>query len=177
MDSKSQADSLAARMNKLTKKFEENIETAEEMVVTGNDIIEFVESKTQDIELYTSNEIQTNIINLQNMVEDIKYVRDTLRENTNNGRRVLTSITLDLLEADKDKRAGLVMSFAELNKAVADNMKLFILSYREISNTLLNLEKLKSNNKTPNTVNNTVVLNTEPMSTADLIKSLRSKDV
>lgn len=177
MDFKDKSQSLAEKMNRLTEKFAENMETANEMVLTGDDIIEYVEEKTQDVQLYTGGELMAaEIINLNNMVEDFKYVRETLKENTDNGRRVLNSITLDLLDSDDEKRAGLVMSFAELNTAIANNMKLYMLAYKEISNVLLNLDKIKKTETETGgtkTINNTLNINsTETISTVDLIKRL-----
>lgn len=175
MDFKEKSESLAERMNKLTSKFTENLDTAEEMQLTGNDIIEYVTEKTQDIQLYSDDISTAELINLQNMVDDFKFVRETLRENTENGRRVLNAITLDLLDSDDDKRASLILSFAELNRAVADNMKLYIQSYKEISTTLLNLDKIKKSERLdgPKTINNTLNINNpEVISTVDLIKRL-----
>jgi hypothetical protein len=179
MDFKDKSQSLAEKMNRLTAKFAENIDTAEEMVLTGDDVYEMVEAKTQDVQLYEDTGfLAAEIINLTTMVEDFKYVRETLKENTDNGRRVLNSITLDLLDSDDDKRAGLVMSFAELNTAIANNMKLYMLAYKEISNVLLNLDKIKKAEKAdgPQTINNTLNINsTETISTVDLIKRLTNK--
>lgn len=176
MDLKDRSESLASKMNKLTEKFTENIELAEEMEVTGDDIIEFVEEKTQDITLFQDDLLPTEIVNLENMVEDFKFVRETLRENTENGRRVLNAVTLELLDTDDDKRSSLILSFAELNKAVADNMKLYMQSYKDISNVLLNIDKIKKNQQLegPKTINNTLNVNTtEAVSTTDLIKQLK----
>jgi hypothetical protein len=172
MDFKDKAESLAEKMNKLSEKFE----LADEMTLTGSDIIEFVEEKTESIELFSDDISPTEIINLQNMVDDFKYVRDTLKETTDNGRRVLNSVTLDLLDSEDDKRATLILSFAELNKAVGDNMKLYMQSYKDISTVLLNIDKIKKSveKDSPKTINNTVNVNTiEPISTVDLIKKLR----
>ena len=179
MNSKDKSESLAAKMNKLTEKFSENLETADEMVITGDDIVDMVEEKTQDIKLYSESQNMAEVINLDNMVNDFKFVRETLKENTENGRRVLNSVTLDLLDTDDDKRASLIMSFAELNKAVADNMKLYVQSYKEISNVLLNIGKIKKAQigEDPKTVNNTLNINNhDVVSTADLIKQLSGND-
>jgi hypothetical protein len=174
MEYKDKAETLAEKMNRLSEQFE----LAEELTITGDDIVEYVEEQTQDIELYKDNIPATQIVNLQTMVEDFKYIRETLRETTENGRRVLNSVTLDLLDSEDDKRAALIMSFAELNKAVGDNMKLYMQSYKEISTTLLNIDKIKkSQNENPKTVNNTLNVTTvDPISTTDLIKKLRSED-
>lgn len=179
MDFKEKSESLAEKMNRLTAKFADNIETAEEMVLTGDDIVEYVEEKTQDVQLYSEQLPVAEIINLNNLVGDFQFVRETLRENTENGRRVLNSVTLDLLDTEDDKRASLIMSFAELNKAIADNMKLYIQGYKEISNVLLNLDKIQKAEKDekPQTINNTLNINsTETISTVDLIKRLTQKE-
>lgn len=173
------SESLAAKMNRLTKQFSDNLDVANEMVVTGEDVIDFVEAKTQVIKLYTdTSELNSEVLNLNNMVEDFKYVRETLKENTKNARRVLKSITLDLIESDDDKRAGLVMSFAELNRSVADNMKLYIQSYKDISTVLMNLEKIKSaDTQHPHSVTNNLTINAPiAVSTMDLIKQLGNKN-
>lgn len=171
---KIKAESLAEKMNKLTEKF--NI--AEEILIEGDDIIEYVSEHTTNVELFKE-DIET--INLQLMVDDFAFVRETLKESIDNGRKVLTVITLDLLDTEDDKRASLILSFAELNKAVADNTKLYMQSYREISTVLLNLDKIKKEKEKnkPDVVNNTVNINNlsaesiEQISTMDIIKRLK----
>jgi hypothetical protein len=170
------SNSLADKMNKITEKFSENLDTALELEVTGDDIIDYIEEKTQKIELYDDSNIPTTeIINLTNLVEDFKFVRETLRENTENGRRVMNSVTLDLMDSDlkPEKRAELITSFADLNKSIADNMKLYVQSYKEISNVLINIGKIKTAEMPdgPQTVNNNLTINSpEILSTVDLIK-------
>lgn len=175
---KDKSQSLAEKMNKLTEKFN----LAEELIVDSDDIVDFVQEKTTDITLYASNNLEdtsitsVDLINLNNMVDDFKYIRDTLRETTDNGRRVLNVVTIDLLDSEDDKRAELISSFAELNRAVGDNMKLYMQSYKDISTVLLNLDKIKKNEKDDktkvNVTNNLNITNTETISTADLIKKL-----
>ena len=170
---KIKAQSLAEKMNNLTKKFD----LAEEILIEGNDIIDYVEEHTTNVELFEDN---IESINLELMVEDFKFVRETLKESIENGRKVLNVITLDLLDTEDEKRAALILSFAELNKAVADNSKLYMQSYREISTVLLNLDKIKkAKNKTEvtNNTNNTININAgaEPISAMDIIKRLKNK--
>ena len=176
---KTKAQSLADKMNSLTEKFN----LSEEMVTEGADLEAYVQEKTKDITLSSGESDRTNTteilsmteyVNLEMMVQDFKYVRETLRETTDNGRRVLQSVTLDLLEEDEESRASLITSFAELNKAVADNMRLYMQSYRDISTVLLNLDKIIKTQKptTPGNVTNNTVIMAEPISTSDLIKQL-----
>lgn len=180
LDLSGKAESLAEKMNKLTAKFN----LAEELIVEGDDIIDFVEEKTHKSELLSSNIdlsvsdlSAANLVNLQLMLENFTYIRDTLKENTENGRRALNLITLELLE-ESDKRAENVLMFTQLNTAICENMKLYIASYKEISATLINLDKVKKSEK-PDKVtvtNNLNVINNETISTADLIKKLSGKD-
>ena len=169
---KTKAESLADKMNSLTERFQ----LSEEMVSSGEDLEGYVEEKTRDISLFEDSDdlpTATEIVNLETMVQDFKYVRESLRETTDNGRRVLQSITLDLLSEDDESRASLITSFAELNKAVGDNMKLYMQSYRDISGVLMNLDKIqKAQSPGADTVTNNTLVITEPRSTADLIKEL-----
>ena len=171
MTAKEKSETLAKKMNELTKKFTDNLDTADEMVVTGTDVEEYVGNELQTVKILSPAEI----INLENMVEDFKFVRETLKENAENGRRVLNKVTLDLLKQKDNKRqASLITSFAELNKAVADNMKLYVISYKEISKVLVNLDRISKDK--PKTVNNSLTINqSEAVSTVDLIKELSGK--
>lgn len=190
MDFTDKANSLAAKMNSLTEKFN----LSEEMVISGDDIIEDVKKKTDIIDL-TSGDVKIidaeiepefntalvlELVNLQAMVEDFQYIRETLKETTDNGRRVLNKVTLDLLDSEDDQRAPLITSFAELNSAVGKNMQLYMDSYKNISVVLGNVDKIikNSNIRTPSgasVINNTQVniTSTEQISTADLLNKMR----
>lgn len=173
VDLTQKAETLADKMKKITEKFSDNLDTADEMVLTGDDVLNSVEQNTKNPELYKES-TTTEIINLDNMVSDFRYVRETLRENTDNGRRILNIITLDLLSEDADKdRIELINSFAELNKAIAENMKLYIVAYKEISKTLLNIDNLKKVEKSPKDITPETG---QTVSTVDLIKQLSEKD-
>lgn len=190
MDFTDKANSLANKMNELTAKFN----LSEEMVISGEDIIEDVKKKTDiidlssgkvkvvdaDIEPEFNSAVILELVNLQAMVEDFEYIRETLKETTDNGRRVLNKVTIDLLDTEEDQRAALITSFAELNSAVGKNMSLYMDSYKQISNVLVNLDRIikNTNSRTPtnSVVNNTQVniTSTEQISTADLLNKLRT---
>lgn len=191
MDFTDKANSLAAKMNNLTERFN----LSEEMVISGEDIIEDVKKKTDIIDLSSgkvkvidaeiepefNSTLVLELVNLQAMVEDFEYIRETLKETTDNGRRVLNKVTFDLLESDDDQRAPLITSFAELNSAVGKNMSLYMDSYKQISNVLVNLDKIikNTNSRVPagaSVINNTQVniTSTEQISTADLLNKLRT---
>ena len=193
MDFTDKANALANKLNELTEKFN----LSNEMVLSGDDIIEDVKKKTDLIELNSGvpklnetidveieQEFNTSLVlelvNLKAMVEDFEYIRETLKETTDNGRRVLNKVTIDLLDSDEDQRASLILSFAELNSAVGKNMSLYMDSYKQISTVLVNLDKIikNTNVRTPSgasVVNNTQVniTSTEAVSTADLLNKMR----
>ena len=196
MDFNDKANALANKMNELTAKFN----LGEEMILAGDDIIEDVKKKTDIIDLSSkepkikdtikveleptetefNNTLVLELVNLKAMVEDFEYIRETLKETTDNGRRVLNKVTIDLLDSDEDQRASLILSFAELNSAVGKNMSLYMDSYKQISNVLVNLDKIikntsKKNDKGPSVVNNTQVniSSTEQISTAELLNKMR----
>ena len=193
MDFTDKANSLAKKMNELTQKFD----LSSEMVISGDDIIEDVKKKTDIIDLSSDKpkiiptidveieqEFNTSLVlelvNLKAMVEDFQYIRETLKETTDNGRSVLNKVTIDLLDSDEEGRASLILSFAELNAAVGKNMSLYMDSYKQISNVLVNLDKIikNTNSKTSSgasVVNNTQVniTSTEAVSTAELLNRMR----
>lgn len=191
MDFTDKANALANKLNELTEKFN----LSNEMVLSGDDIIEDVKKKTDLIELNSGvpklnetvdveidQELNTSLVlelvNLKAMVEDFEYIRETLKETTDNGRRVLNKVTIDLLDSDEEQRASLILSFAELNSAVGKNMSLYMDSYKQISTVLVNLDKIIKNvNKTKpaSVVNNTQVNinSTEQISTAELLNKMR----
>ena len=87
------------------------------------------------------------------------------------------SITLDLINSDDEKRASLVASFAELSKAITDAQKLFVQSYKDISHTLLNLDKIKKE-RVQNVPNQQNIVekpkSDNVVSTFELIKKLKN---
>lgn len=191
MDFTDKANALANKMNELTEKFN----LSNEMVLSGDDIIEDVKKKTELIDLNSgtpklnetieveieqefNSSLVLELVNLKAMVEDFEYIRETLKETTDNGRRVLNKVTIDLLDSDDEQRASLILSFAELNSAVGKNMSLYMDSYKQISNVLVNLDKIIKNvnkNKPTSVVNNTQVNinSTEQISTAELLNRMR----
>ena len=193
MDFTDKANALAKKMNELTQKFD----LSSEMVISGDDIIEDVKKKTDIIDLSSDKpkiiptidveieqEFNTSLVlelvNLKAMVEDFEYIRETLKETTDNGRSVLNKVTLDLLDSEDEQRAPLITSFAELNAAVGKNMQLYMESYKNISVVLGNVDKIikNTNVRTPSgasVVNNTQVniTSTEAVSTAELLNRMR----
>jgi len=164
---------LAAKLGKITEIMAPVLDAAEEMDPIGDDIDEIVKVQTSNIpQSEISADVASEIINLNNMVADFKFVRDSLKENTLNGRRILNLVTIELLENDKLKSDNLITSFAELNKAIVENMKMYMNAYREISNVLLNITKIKVTEGTKGDGHHDLSKDSEAISTLELIKNL-----
>ena len=190
------------RMNKITAELLKNTELSEGMLTSTEelaDILTTVNTKKTPQENATdyfgSNSIQTltkpkpteptdnelipviemaaEIVDVEAMISDFSYMRTMLRETTENSRRVLESVTEELVLAERESRAGLVMAFSELNKSQMEGIKLFMQSYKEVSTILVNFSKLQKENK-PSNVYTTNVLNLESsnVSSADIINRL-----
>lgn len=186
---------LNNKMNKITQELTKNVEISEDILTTTEELESYlVTPKTaQPLEgqLITVNareleepetkslapvtEIAADVVDVQAMIEDFCYMRAMLRETTQNSRRVLESVTEELVLSEGESRALLVSAYSELNKAQIESVKLFMQSYKEISTILVNLTKINQSN-TPHTVHTTNVLNIEDqshISSADIINRLR----
>lgn len=188
MDIKVKSEELSKRFNKITEKFANDLNTSTELQLTGDDLIESIEaSDVTEISNDLTDEVITNVINLQNLINDFAYIRSVLKENTDNGRKLINNLSLEILSGGSDLEilVPLIQSFSDLNRSLTENMKLFIQSYKEISNVILNINKAKSalkssvtNNLNISTVNqfeNGQDVNTVITSTADLINKLREQ--
>nr|DAV24238.1 MAG TPA: Terminase DNA packaging enzyme small [Caudoviricetes sp.] len=187
-------EQLNNKMNKITQELTKNVEISEDILTTTEELESYlVAPKTAPIEgqlitgdsdnadepvskaLAPVTEIAADVVDVQAMIEDFCYMRAMLRETTQNSRRVLESVTEELVLSEGESRALLVSAYSELNKAQIESVKLFMQSYKEISTILVNLTKINQSN-TPHTVHTTNVLNIEDqshISSADIINRLR----
>ena len=144
---------LTNKMNKITQELTKNVEISEDILTTTEELESYlVTPKTAPIEgqLITSGEepteatkalapvteIAADVVDVQAMIEDFCYMRAMLRETTQNSRRVLESVTEELVLSEGESRALLVSAYSELNKAQIESVKLFMQSYKEISTIL-----------------------------------------
>lgn len=173
------ANALADKMNRITARFKENLDSAEEMDLTGNDIIEYAEEKTADLPKNLDDASYLELINLNTLLQDFDYIRRTLRENADQGRGIIKTLGIDISASDPDSLAALITSYAELNKSITDTLKLFVQAYKDISTIITNLEKVKSGfNKTTNNLNITNISDNPNgldivSTTADIIKQIK----
>ena len=182
---------LNNKMNKITQELTKNVEISEDILTTTEELESYLVTPKPAIpvegQLITSSEepetkslapvteIAADVVDVQAMIEDFCYMRAMLRETTQNSRRVLESVTEELVLSEGESRALLVSAYSELNKAQIESVKLFMQSYKEISTILVNLTKINQSN-TPHTVHTTNVLNIEDqshISSADIINRLR----
>jgi hypothetical protein len=168
-------DSLVNKINSLNAVFNQ----AEN--VCSEEIVEFIDSKTKEVELFSEDITPTEVIKLELMVDDFKFTRETLKETVENGRKILNILTLELLESDDDStRSSLILSFAELVSSVNNSVKLLSSSYRDIANVLETTEKIRKSrllSPAPIASKNNVYIDkllvNEQISTTDIIARLR----
>lgn len=185
MTNKEKAENLSKQFNRITEKLKENLDISEDLQVSGNDLIDCVNEKTQ-VEKIEADDIEAiDLLNLQNLVNDFKYVRNLLKENTECGKKIMNTLSSTLLDVDLEQSPEMIAAFSELNRSLTDNMKLFIQSYKEISNIIINLNKAKTliepqqkvtNNLNISNINsfeNSEQASNAILSTAELIKKLR----
>ena len=186
---------LNNKMNKITQELTKNVEISEDILTTTEELETYlvapksptpiegqlITASARELEepetksLAPVTEIAADVVDVQAMIEDFCYMRAMLRETTQNSRRVLESVTEELVLSEGESRALLVSAYSELNKAQIESVKLFMQSYKEISTILVNLTKINQSN-TPHTVHTTNVLNIEDqshISSADIINRLR----
>lgn len=164
--------SLMEKLEKARENLDLSIQSQEDIVkeelldnVEQPDIIESVKTQgasgTQDV------------VQLYQLVNDFEFIRETLRENQQNGRRVLRSIAQDIMDSEEDLKASLILSFQELNKAIQENIKLYMFTYKTITETLKNIQTIQKNQGVQETEKQSSSI-TENISTQDIIARIRS---
>lgn len=180
MDIQEKADSLTEKINKITSSFSSQLENADSLIVAGDELSSEATEIIQDVvapvnpdRQYTFNlDLIPQILNLETMVSDIKYIRGTLQENCDLGKRLLKVMSDELTF---EPNAELLASYSELSKTITENMKLYLACYKDVSTILINISKLtQTQNQTKNVVNNNITIEsgTKIQNTADLIKQL-----
>lgn len=173
-------DNIRNRVNRISEKFADKVRNAEELIVRGEDLESTADDVLSDVkklpvsdntEYHFNINLLPQILNLENMMSDVRYIRETLKENADLGRRLLKMMAQEL-EFEPD--AELLASYSQLSMTITDNMKLFLQCYKDISNILMNISKL-TKQEAPNTVINNVTIENDRVkiqNTAELIKQL-----
>lgn len=189
MDIKAKSEDISKKINAISEK----LGLSEDLCCTGDELLPTIKEHYNIDEDTTIDDIKgqnlegdelLDVINLQNMVSDFVYIRNTLKENTENGKKLINSISLSILDVDMENSAELISAFSELNRTLTENMKLYIMSYKDLSNIILNLNRVKEpkqvtnnhlNISTVNNIENSDQVPTTAISTADLLEQLRGK--
>lgn len=175
---------LQEKLEKARQNLSTQIESQEEIqveeLIDNVEYPEIIESLETEVEVISGSSAQgfhnvestQDVIQLWQLMQDFEYIRETLRENQQNGRRVLRSIAQDIMDSEEGAKASLIMSFQELNRAIQDNISLYITTYKTISDTLKNIQQIQKNQGVDNTK---TVSNFEAINTQDVLQRLREK--
>lgn len=179
MDTTEKVDAIANKLNKITSSFSTQLENANSLIVMGDELSDQAQEVVQDLTSTTDKRYSFNldllpqILNLETMVSDIKYIRGTLKENCDLGKRLLITMAQEL---EFEPNAELLASYSELSKTITENMKLYLNCYKDVSTILINISKLaqSQNTQTKNVVNNNITIESQGkiQNTAELIKQL-----
>ena len=112
---------LTQKMNKITQELAKNVEISEDILTTTEELESYLvqpePTKPLEGQLITSaeepetktlapvTEIAADIVDVQAMIDDFCYMRAMLRETTQNSRRVLESVTEELVLSEGESRA------------------------------------------------------------------------
>ena len=165
------ADSLKDKLNKISAALADKIDTAQDITVKGDDVVKYMENG--GIAEHPDNYLDA--FNVQSLLQDFAFIRETLRDNANCGKALLSSLTTDISIMEPDELAQLVNSFAELNRSITDNLKLYIHAYKELSNMVINLQRGNSSHKSDGQ-EQSAVTNNIIMSTSDILNRIKTQD-
>jgi len=185
--------SLSKKMDRISSKLSDTLDLSDELDETAEEIIASATSVTSTMEtdsvqtVLNTNDLadlpdcnSSTVIELVSIVEDFKFIRSTLKENTINARRLLSKLTLELTEVNLSEHAETITSFSEINKVIVDNMKLYVDAYKGISSSLININKINNSieskhNSRTNTNNANNAKSVKKISTIDLLNELGEK--
>lgn len=169
---KESADKLVQKMNSITEAFKDKVNCVDDLLVETKDIIdESSELVTAEIEKPNNDINLAEVLNLQNMINDVKYIRETLAECSSTGKKLLKSMAVEI-EIEPDAR--LLEGYSALCNVINENMKLYLQCYKDMSSIVLNLSKAQAaSNPQAKEVTNIIVDDSSTIkSTAELIKEL-----
>src|SRR5574344_1886827 len=121
---KDSADRLVQRMNSITEAFKDKVDDADALLVQSEDIIDESSALvTAEIKKPSPNVNLAEVLNLQNMIDDVKYIRETLTECSSTGKKLLKSMAQEI-EIEPDAR--LLEGYSSLCNVINENMKLYL---------------------------------------------------
>lgn len=153
-DNMERVQALSDKMNKITEKLKNNLDISDDLQVSSQDVLNYIDKSIENVPEQLPPDNYVDLINLNNLLEDFSYIRNTLRENSENGKRILNTVSNEILASDPEILSEMVASYSDLNRSLTDTMKLYLQTYKDISNIILNLEKVKQGlSKTENNLN------------------------
>lgn len=134
-----------------------------------NDIIPVEILDVQDFNIPKSDLKIDDIVKLELLVKDYNQMRETVLSNVEITNQVIQSLTTDMFTADS-VTPEMVSAYSSLIDTSNKSLKILTESYKNISNVLLNINKLKSKEPKETKENDNVFI----ISTSDMIKKIKN---
>jgi len=170
--------SLSEKMDSISAKITSTLDLSDDLEANADEIISSATavsstsvSSTSAVNIENISQ-QGDVIELIAIVDDFKFIRSTLKENTINARRLLSKLTLELTDSCLAECPETITSFSEINKVIIDNMKLYVDAYKGISASLININKINSSSRDKKTADNRGIGSAKKISTVDLLSEL-----
>jgi hypothetical protein len=120
LDKLKKAESLAAKLDKLNSQFE----------IAESTVYELAEYIDNDIEI--NEEVDdADILSMKMLKEDFKMIRNTLLDTIDNGKKVISNLTQEILTLEGNSGSA-ISAYAELIMTVNSSMKLLTETYQNI---------------------------------------------
>lgn len=101
---------------------------------------------SENVETKISIDNIEGIIDLKVLVQDYQNLRQIVLSNSANSKKLLESLLIEIF-ANDSVDPEMIASYSQLLNTVNSSMKLLTSSYKEISNILMNIQKLNASQK------------------------------
>lgn len=101
---------------------------------------------SENVETKISLDNIEGIIDLKVLVQDYQNLRQIVLSNSANSKKLLESLLIEIF-ANDSVDPEMIASYSQLLNTVNSSMKLLTSSYKEISNILMNIQKLNASQK------------------------------
>ena len=101
---------------------------------------------SENVETKISIDNIEGIIDLKVLVQDYQNLRQIVLSNSANSKKLLESLLIEIF-ANDSVDPEMIASYSQLLNTVNSSMKLLTSSYKEISNILMNIQKLNATQK------------------------------
>lgn len=170
--------SLIDKLEKAREELDISVQTQESLVVEelldNVEHPEILEDTKQQMLKPDSDNIQ-EVIQIYQLTQDFEFIRETLRETQQNGRRMLRDLTSDFMDTQEpEDKLELADVYGKLSGSIVECIKQYNMTYKIITDSLKNLQtvKQKQGTESPKTVKGKTI-ETEAISTQDIIQRLQ----